>query len=524
MREEVREKTLRELVEPDMDQHPLCIVFPLTTVPFKLKRRLINLLPTFRGLARENPHKHIKDFHMVCVSLRPHGVTKGQLNLRAFPFSLQDDTKDWLYYLAPESITTWNELKKKFLEKILPAFRAHSIRKDIYGIKQFMGESLSEYWECYKYLCANVPRHQIYDQLLIQYFYNGLLTKDRNLIDSAAGGGLADKALREAQELISRMVENNQNFGTRATESNLAQGGVAQVKACGACGVVGHASEACSQAQVGVITLTLSGEVETKDKSMTVLTVPINHRRLPQLQKDSFQWSQDTKAYQQETRASMANLRTQVTELAAAINRIENKSSRKLPAQPDHANVSGVTLRSGKELPSPKTSSDDPSSICKTNKETEKNDGDSETQPPKEQRDEELIEMEVQINIALLNAIKQIPKYAKFLKELCTNKRKDDILHDENDDVNTLIALYIDIDSHDLSLAVVDATKIYEPSSDFDMFDLQVQGTELKALLSHLKYVYLGERNTLPVIISKELTLAQEESLIDILKTYKEAI
>ena len=30
----------------------------------------------------------------------------------------------------------------------------------------------------------------------------------------------------------------------------------------------------------------------------------------------------------------------------------------------------------------------------------------------------------VQVNILLLDAIKQFPKYAKFLKELCTNKRK----------------------------------------------------------------------------------------------------
>ena len=30
----------------------------------------------------------------------------------------------------------------------------------------------------------------------------------------------------------------------------------------------------------------------------------------------------------------------------------------------------------------------------------------------------------VEVNIPLLDAIKQIPKYAKFLKELCTHKRK----------------------------------------------------------------------------------------------------
>ncbi|RDX83345.1 hypothetical protein CR513_35746, partial [Mucuna pruriens] len=40
--------------------------------------------------------------------------------------------------------------------------------------------------------------------------------------------------------------------------------------------------------------------------------------------------------------------------------------------------------------------------------------------------DEELLRMfrKVEINIPLLDAIKQIPKYAKFLKELCVHKRK----------------------------------------------------------------------------------------------------
>ncbi|RDX77464.1 hypothetical protein CR513_42400, partial [Mucuna pruriens] len=39
--------------------------------------------------------------------------------------------------------------------------------------------------------------------------------------------------------------------------------------------------------------------------------------------------------------------------------------------------------------------------------------------------DEELLQTfrKVEINIPLLEAIKQIPKYAKFLKELCTHKR-----------------------------------------------------------------------------------------------------
>ncbi|KAM1462740.1 hypothetical protein ACFXTO_047734 [Malus domestica] len=44
----------------------------------------------------------------------------------------------------------------------------------------------------------------------------------------------------------------------------------------------------------------------------------------------------------------------------------------------------------------------------------------------KEQTDKEILDTfrKVQVNLPLLGAIKQVPKYAKFLKELCTNKRR----------------------------------------------------------------------------------------------------
>ena len=47
---------------------------------------------------------------------------------------------------------------------------------------------------------------------------------------------------------------------------------------------------------------------------------------------------------------------------------------------------------------------------------------------------------------------------------------------------------------------------------------------ELKALPEHLKYAYLGGRETLPVIIASHLTEQQEVSLMSILKRHREAI
>ena len=122
-------QTLKELATPDLNQQPLCITFPTldATTTFELKSGLIHILPTFHGLAGEDPHKHLKELHVVCTSMKPMGVTKDQIKLRVFPFSLKDSAKDWLYYLPSGSIKTWNEMKKLFLKKYFPASRAANI-------------------------------------------------------------------------------------------------------------------------------------------------------------------------------------------------------------------------------------------------------------------------------------------------------------------------------------------------------------------------------------------------------------
>ena len=47
---------------------------------------------------------------------------------------------------------------------------------------------------------------------------------------------------------------------------------------------------------------------------------------------------------------------------------------------------------------------------------------------------------------------------------------------------------------------------------------------EEKQLPNHLRYVYLGEESTLPVIISSSLFDMEEEKLLKIIKEHKEAI
>ncbi|KAM2889737.1 hypothetical protein FF1_013323 [Malus domestica] len=271
-------------------------------------------------------------------------------------------------------------------------------------------------------------------------------------------------------------------------------------------------------------------------------------------------------------------------------------------------------------------------------------------QMKKEEAEKDILETfrKVQVNIPLLDAIKQVPRYAKFLKELCTTRKrmstKEVVNHlvfpadfyvlemDESDHAPSLPILLgrpfmktartkIDVYSGTLSMEfdgeVVNfnlSDSIKYPSEDHSCFSIDIidslaQGyledlnddalekvitrgmefktkgadsrvthgihesshvvppseevielvaaldslpthdgkspnhesipvstnkllpsiiqaptLELKPLPSHLKYIFLGENETLPAIISSSLTAQEEEKLVRVLKEFKSTL
>ncbi|XP_024037619.1 uncharacterized protein LOC112097222, partial [Citrus clementina] len=343
-------------------------------VNFELKSGLIHLLPKFHGFAGEDPHKHLKEFHVVCSSMRPQGVTEEQIKLRAFPFSVDGLAKDWLYYLPPGSITTWNGLKKQFLEKYFPASRAANIRKDICGIRQLPGETLYEYWERFKQLCASCPQHQISDQLLIQYFYEGLSLMDRSMIDAASGGVLVNKTPTQARELISNMAANAQQFSSRqdATLRNVNEATTASIQNLE--NQMSQLATTVSRLESQVLgRLPSQSEVNPKENVSAVIL-----RSGTELQEPS---KKVTKHVEDELEKNELMPQSQ-------------------DAEPTRAKPLPIVI------PPPF-----PSRFAKSKK---------------EEQDKDILETfrKVEVNIPLLDAIKKIPRYAEVLKELCTSKRK----------------------------------------------------------------------------------------------------
>ncbi|RDX99218.1 hypothetical protein CR513_17765, partial [Mucuna pruriens] len=96
---ENNDRTLKELATPDVVYQPWCIQYPQLepAQTYELKSGLIHLLPKFHGLAGEDPHKHLKEFHVVCSTMRLQGILEDYIKMKAFSFSLDGAAKDWLY-------------------------------------------------------------------------------------------------------------------------------------------------------------------------------------------------------------------------------------------------------------------------------------------------------------------------------------------------------------------------------------------------------------------------------------------
>ncbi|XP_054777325.1 uncharacterized protein LOC129285600 [Prosopis cineraria] len=436
----------------------------------------------------EDPNRHLKEFHIVCSTMKPQGVSEEQIKLRAFPFSLDGVAKDWLYYLQPGAITSWDQMTQLFLEKFFPASRTAAIKKDICGIRQMTGETFHEYWERFKKLCASaltIKYHQIPDQQLVQHFYEGLLPTDRWFVDAAAGGALVELTPTDAMNLISKMAQNSQQFGTRA---NQAVKGVNEIqtpqydpkfenKMEELSSMLDDRVENCAgifptrpmqqgQKYDPFLTLIILGREDhpnfryggsqqhqynaTSQNSQPMQAMrqstPIQGSKNdgPSLEELMKQMATNNIQFQQRTETVIQKLENQIGQLSTSVNELKSQGSGKLPSQtvvnPNCSNVSAITLRSGKELPEPSITSIKNKSAAATQVTLEESNKEKEPRkilpfPNRETQSKKLKEVElekevldvfkkVEVNIPLLEAVKQIPKYAKFLKDLCTNKRR----------------------------------------------------------------------------------------------------
>ncbi len=178
----------------------------------------MGLLPTFKGLPNEDPYDHIEEFEKACDTISIAGVPKDAIRMRAFPYTLKESAHHWCKMLE-ERIEEWGTLKDRFLRKYFPVGKQNALGNVIETFSQLPNERFFETLDRYKEAIRKCPTHGIQKHRLIEYFYIGLTSQSRSILDAACGGYVQDLHEEDAWKIIEKLSESSRDSASHETFS-----------------------------------------------------------------------------------------------------------------------------------------------------------------------------------------------------------------------------------------------------------------------------------------------------------------
>ncbi|RVW15674.1 Retrovirus-related Pol polyprotein from transposon 17.6 [Vitis vinifera] len=197
--------SMRDRMHPPRMSAPSCILPPLEQLV--IRPHIVPLLPNFHGMESENPYAHIKEFEEVCNTFREGGASIDLMRLKLFPFTLKDKAKIWLNSLRPRSIRSWVDLQAEFLKKFFPTHRTNGLKRQISKFSTKENEKFHECWERYMEAINACPHHGFDTWLLVSYFYDGMSSSMKQILETMCGGDFMSKNPEEAMDFLSYVSE-----------------------------------------------------------------------------------------------------------------------------------------------------------------------------------------------------------------------------------------------------------------------------------------------------------------------------
>nr|XP_016450351.1 PREDICTED: uncharacterized protein LOC107775166 [Nicotiana tabacum] len=135
------------------------------------------------GLPHEDPQQHILNFLEISVTYITNGVTPDYVRLTLFPFSLLGEAKRWLKAELVNSITSWNDLGRKFLASL----------KEVQGANHRLSSSQS-------------------DKRSISSHFHRIHPETKIVVDAIAGGQGLEKNFDEIYALLNKFSKSNPDW------------------------------------------------------------------------------------------------------------------------------------------------------------------------------------------------------------------------------------------------------------------------------------------------------------------------
>ncbi|KAJ9146095.1 hypothetical protein P3X46_028405 [Hevea brasiliensis] len=176
------------------------------------KKRKAKFKQLQEELANNNNNRSVKDHAYPNIGDFMPRITRPRVKANNF------EPKPWLHFLPPGSITTWDELSQAFLAQYFAPSKTAKLRNELTSFKPRDDESLYEAWERSKDLQRRCPHHGIPKWMLVQHFYNGVSPAIRSTIDASSGGDLMEKSEDEAFSALDKIAYNNYQWSCERNE------------------------------------------------------------------------------------------------------------------------------------------------------------------------------------------------------------------------------------------------------------------------------------------------------------------
>lgn len=142
---------------------------------------------TFSGEDHEDPSVHFTRVNDICEVVGPKNLPKDFLLPKLFRWSLKDKAFKWLQALPRNTIASWKDCIKEFMNRFNPFYKTMQVKGEITNFFQNIGESFAQAWGRFSRLLMRAPNHGFMDHVILQYFYGGLNDESKQMVDACAG-------------------------------------------------------------------------------------------------------------------------------------------------------------------------------------------------------------------------------------------------------------------------------------------------------------------------------------------------
>ncbi|GJX82554.1 reverse transcriptase domain-containing protein, partial [Tanacetum coccineum] len=170
----------------------------------------------FDGYLRADPHDHICRFLAICNMFKYSETQSEAVKLLIFPYSLSDKAKTWFNELNKESITSWEQMRKAFINRFFPPSLFNRLLLEIRNFSQLIRESLTDAWLRLKSVLRKCHGYSLTKGAIIQIFYHGLDEPTQGILDVIAGGIFIYKTPNQAFQFLKDKVLFNLDWSTKS--------------------------------------------------------------------------------------------------------------------------------------------------------------------------------------------------------------------------------------------------------------------------------------------------------------------